>query len=54
MTEMQRRLIEFAEHTLKRLENDEDWGCETFDCIAEKARDLGLADYNTDMMFHRV
>lgn len=53
LPDMQKRLIEFAEHTLARLENDEDWGCETFDSIAAKALDLDLADFDTDTMFKR-
>lgn len=53
ITEMQRRLIDFAEHALERMQNDEDWGCETWDSIAAKAKDLGLADYDSNQMFKR-
>ena len=46
MSEMQKRLIDFAEHTLARLENDELWDTDTFDSITDKAKELELAGWN--------
>ena len=48
------RLIQFAELTLSRLENDKEWGAETLDGIAADANFLQLSTHNETGHFKRL
>ena len=54
MSEMQKRLIEFAEYALREMEETKDWDADMTDRICEKAFDLELADHNEYHEFTRV
>ncbi len=54
MTEMQSRLIKFAEFTLNRMESDIHWSSETLDAIAEQAKDLELVGYDSWTNLKRI
>lgn len=51
MNAREKKLVDFAERVLARLENDEEWGGDTLDAISDLAYSKGLAETSEDGYF---